>query len=63
MSRQTELTKEIIAVLRKYAERNNSGDYAYVNPHFLKELCESACEYGHQEDDIVDEWASNMWGA
>ena len=53
------LPKEIMGLLRKKAELPHD----YVNPNFLQLVVELLEEYYDIEDDIVDDWISNMWSA
>ncbi len=51
--------EEILELLRKKAE----ADWEYVNPHFLTEITSSIYGYYDLEDEVVDKWVEEMWGA
>jgi hypothetical protein len=54
-----ELHEEIMELLRKRAR----SEHQYVNPNFLQRLTCALSEYYGLEDDEVDTWVMDMFGA
>lgn len=56
------LHEEIMALMLERAKVGNNIN-EYINPNFLCEIVNSLYVYYELENDEVDEWISNMWGA
>lgn len=57
--RTKQVAEKLLNVLIEEAENNNT----YVNPNFLSDINKLIYDYSELEDDKVDEWISDMWGA
>jgi len=53
------IAEEILELLRKKAE----SDWEYINPHFLTEITSAIHGCYNLEDEVVDKWIEEMWGA
>lgn len=54
-----ELHEEILELLRK----RMSGEHEYINPHFMQKITSAIYDYYEVEDDEVDQWILDMFGA
>tara|TARA_R110000744_G_scaffold335651_1_gene440970 strand:- start:354 stop:536 length:183 start_codon:yes stop_codon:yes gene_type:complete len=54
-----ELHEEILDLIRKRI----GDDEEYINPHFMQEITRSVYDYYEIEDDKVDDWIIEMFGA
>lgn len=54
-----ELHEEILELLRKRME----GEHKCINPHFMQKLTAALYDYYEVEDDEVDQWILDMFGA
>ncbi len=53
------IAEELLAVLKKHAD----VEWEYHNPDFLSRITDTIERYYALEDDRVDEWIQEMWGA
>jgi hypothetical protein len=51
------LYQDIMHVLKKHA----TAKHQYWNPNFLSQVNSLLDTYGKIEDEVVDDWISNMW--
>ena len=53
------LAEEILRILKQKSEQ----EFEYINPHFLQEITSSIYDYYNIEDEAVDQWIIDMFGA
>lgn len=53
------LHEEIMALLKKRVEM----EHEYINPNFLQEITAALEDHYNLEDDAVDVWVTEMFGA
>ena len=53
------IAEELLAFLKKHSD----AEWEYHNPHFLREITDTIESYYQLEDDRVNEWIQEMWGA
>ena len=54
-----ELHEEILDLIRKRV----GEDEEYINPHFMQDITTAIYNYYEVEDDKVDDWIIEMFGA
>lgn len=54
-----ELHEEILELLKK----RSKGKHEYINPHFMSNITNTIYDYYGVEDDEVDQWILDMFGA
>lgn len=53
------LHEQILDLLRQ----KSKAEFEYINPHFLLAITEAIESYYGSEDDDVDQWIQDMFGA
>ncbi len=57
-----ELHEEILELFRKRMV-SEATSFEYINPHFMQEIVTSIYDYYEVDDDEVDQWILDMFGA
>lgn len=55
----TKLHEDILTLLKE----KSYDKYEYINPHFLQTITSALYDYYKIEDEEVDEWVCDMFGA
>ena len=55
--------KDVMAVFKKHMDMERDGKFTYINPNFLTETYELLNAYGGIEDDDIQDWCYDMFGA
>lgn len=53
------IANQIMKILKDKSQQ----EHDYINPHFLVQLQSALYDYYELEDDEVDDWIQDMWGA